>query len=441
MHVLQRNALLDEEFIAANVQGFEQLAAEILPHYPPEFAGTLTGIPAAVIEEIAAAYGKAAAPFIRLGSGLSRYGNGAMTVRTIACLPALVGAYGKTGAGCFPDTATGGAFAMQEVTREDFMKTPSRLINMNCLGEALTELQDPPVNSLYVYHSNPAAVAPDQNAVISGLRREDLFTVVHERFMTDTARYADIILPATSSLEHADIYRSYGTYLTQRAKAVIPRVGESRSNWEVFSLLAAAMGFEEPFFRQSADDLIDHLLAIPTPLRNGIDLERLSAGKAVRLNVLPLRGQFHTASGRIEICNPAEREPLPRYMPTHAEAEDGTLRLMTAPSLYSLNASFYERDDLRSSHGRMTLMMNSEDAAERGLADGETVTAWNALGEVTFWLEISRKVPSGVVVAEGVWWTEFAPGERTVNALVAQRLTDEGKGSTFYDNRVAVKKG
>lgn len=440
MHILQRDDLVDMEFIAASVQGFEQFAAIVLPQYPPDIVSSITGIPADVIEEMAAAYGRAEAPFIRLGSGLSRYGNGAMTVRTIACLPALAGAYAKEGGGCFPDTSTGGAVAMQEVTREDFMHGPTRLVNMNRLGEALADQHAAPVKSLYVYHSNPAAVAPDQNAVISGLMRDDLFTVVHERFMTDTARYADIILPATSSLEHADIYRSYGTYLLQRATAAIPPVGESRSNWDVFALLADAMGFAEPFFRQSADDLIDHLLTIPSPLRNGIDLERLKSGRAVRLNVSHERHRFHTASGKIEIFNPAESEPLPRYMPTHEESGHGGLRLMTAPSLYALNASFYERKDLRNRQGRMTLLMNRDDAAVRGLVDGEAVIAANALGKVLFWLEITGKVPAGVVVAEGVWWMEFAPGDRTVNALVSQRLTDAGNGSTFYDNRVEVRK-
>ena len=259
-------------------------------------------------------YGRARAPFIRLGSGLSRYGNGAMTVRTIACLPALAGAYGKPGGGCFPGTSTGGAFAMHEILREDFMARPTRIVNMNRLGHALNDLADPPVMGLYVYHSNPAAITPDQNAVLTGLARDDLFTVVHERFMTDTARFADIVLPATSSLEQSDLYRAYGTYCIQRAAAVIPPVGESRSNWEVFSLLARAMGFTEPFFRQSADDLIDHLLAIPAPLREGTDPARLAAGKAVELTPRPDPGRrFQTPSGRIEIFNPREQEPLPRY--------------------------------------------------------------------------------------------------------------------------------
>lgn len=441
MHILHRDGLLDRKFIAGNVQGFERLATDILPDWTAAAASRVTGLEAAEIERLAAAFGKAAAPFIRIGSGLSRYGNGAMTVRTIACLPALVGAYGRPGAGCFPDTSTGAAFAMNEVTREDFMAAPTRVINMNRLGEALCDLDTPPVKSLYVYHSNPAAITPDQNAVIRGLMRDDLFTVVHERFMTDTARYADIVLPATSSLEHADIYRSYGTYLLQRAARIIPPVGDSRSNREVFALLAGAMGFEEPFFRQGTDELIDQLLELPSPLRAGIDLQRLAEGRAVRLEVKTDQSRFFTPSGKIEILNPAEKEPLPRYLPTHEENGEFPLRLMTAPSLHSLNASFYERDDLRAKQGGMTLMMNPEDAAVRGLVDGGTVTAWNSLGEVTFLLKVAAAVQAGVVVAEGVWWLEFAPGRSSVNALVSQRLTDQGGGSTFYDNRVDVREG
>jgi anaerobic selenocysteine-containing dehydrogenase len=441
MHVLHRDGLIDAAFLAAKVRGYDDFAARILPDYPPERVAPICGLPAVVIEELAAAYGRARAPFIRLGSGLTRYGNGAMTARTIACLPALVGAYGKQGAGCFPDTSTGGAVAMAAVTREDFMTAPTRVVNMNRLGEALTELADPPVMSLYVYHSNPAAVAPDQNAVIRGLLRDDLFTVVHERFMTDTARYADIVLPATSSLEQSDLYRAYGTYFLQRAAPVIPAVGESMANWDLFAHLAAAMGFDDPFFRQTADDLIDHLLSQPSPLREGIDLQRLAEGKAVRLTVRTDQATFLTSTGKIELFNPAEPEPYPRYLPTHEERGEFPLRLMTAPNLHGLNASFNERDDLRELQGGMKLKMNGDDAVARDLKDGERVIARNGLGEVAFLLEVSPAVPAGVVVAEGVWWCEFAPGDRTVNALVSQRLTDRGNGSTFYDNRVEVTRG
>lgn len=442
MHILERDGLTDREFIADHVQGFAELQEQVLPDYPPEHVALLTGLAPAVIEEMALAYCRARAPFIRLGSGLSRYGNGAMTVRTIACLPALVGAYGKPGGGCFPGTSTGGAFAMKEVLREDFMAAPTRIVNMNRLGHALNELAGPPVMGLYVYHSNPAAIAPDQNAVLKGLARDDLFTVVHERFLTDTARYADIVLPATSSLEHSDLYRAYGTYCIQRAAAAIPPVGDSRSNWEVFALLARAMGFSEPFFRQSADDLIDQLLAIPAPLREGTDPARLAAGKAVDLTYRPDPDcRFTTPSGRIEILNQREQEPLPRFLPSHADRDAGyPFRLMTAPTMFALNASFYELAELREKQGGMLLLMNRADVAVKELTDGERVVAWNDLGEAVFILGVTEKVPTGVAVAEGVWWLEFAPGARSVNVLTSQRLTDQGGGSTFYDNRIDVRR-
>ncbi|HEY6871176.1 MAG TPA: molybdopterin oxidoreductase family protein [Geobacteraceae bacterium] len=441
MHILARDGMLDREFIDRHVQGFDELKEQILPDYGPERVAGITGLPAEVIAQMAKEYGAARAPFIRLGSGLSRYGNGAMTVRTIAALPAMIGAYGKEGGGCFPGTSTGSAFAMKEVLREDFMARPTRIVNMNRLGHALNELANPCVMGLYVYHSNPAAVAPDQNAVLRGLAREDLFTVVHERFMTDTARFADIVLPATSSLEHADIYRAYGTYCIQRAHPAIPPVGESRPNWEVFALLARAMGFAEPFFRQSADDLIDHLLAVSAPLRGGTDLAPFAEGKAAELALPPdARLRFRTPSGRIEVLNPREQEPLPRWLPPHGEQDPQPLRLMTAPTIFALNASFYEQDGLREKQAGMLLLINPADAGQRGITDGERVVAWNDRGEALFIARATDSAPAGVVVAEGIWWLEFAPGHRSVNALTSQRLTDQGGGSTFYDNRVDVRK-
>ncbi|MBU5614404.1 molybdopterin oxidoreductase family protein [Geomonas azotofigens] len=437
MHVLAREGLVDREFIAAQVLGFEEIAAEVLPEFTPERCGEITGLHAGTIEEMARAYAAAQAPFIRLGSALSRYGNGAMTVRCVCCLPALVGAYGKEGGGCFPDTATGAAFPMEILTREDLSPESTRLVNMNQLGHALNQLDSPRVMGLYVYHSNPAAVTPDQNAVLKGLCREDLFTVVHERFLTDTARHADIVLPATSSLEHSDIYRSYGTYCIQRAQAVVDPVGESKSNWEVFSLLAKAMGFAEEIFTLSADQMIDRLLAVPKPLRQGIDEEALAEGRPVTL--APRPGGILTPSGKIEILNDRLEHRLPRYLPTHEEQGRLPFRLMTAPNPYALNATFYEREELRQSQGGMQLKMNPQDAADKGLGDGAEVVAWNELGEVTFALQVTPKVPRGVVVAEGVWWLAYAPGQRSVNALTSQRLTDQGGGSTFYDNRVDVR--
>lgn len=440
MHILVRDDRIDHHFIQKFVQGFKELCGQVLPDYSPAAVAALTGLTESTIEKLAAAYGSASAPYIRLGSGLSRYGNGAMTIRTIACLPALAGAYGKAGGGCFPGTATGPAFAMADITREDFMTHPTRIINMNQLGQALHD-RCKPIMGLYVYHANPAAVTPDQNAILDGLARNDLFTVVHERFMTDTARYADIVLPATSSLEHSDLYRSYGTYYIQRARAVVPPVGDSKSNWEVFSLLAEAMGFEESFFRQGVDQLIDHLLSVPAPMRRGIDTDALDAGKAVKLALPATEEGFRclTPSGKIEILNPREHYPLPCYLPTYGERNSFPFWLMTAPNLFSLNASFYEQEELRRRQGGMSLQMNPLDAEEKGVADGKPVCAWNDCGEVTFILRLTDTVPRGVVVAEGVWWLEHAPGSRTVNALTSQRLTDKGEGSTFYDNKVDVR--
>ncbi len=439
MHVLARDGLVDRSFIAKHVQGYDEFAASILPAYPPAAVAAITGLPAETIETIAHGYAAATAPLIRLGSGLCRYGNGAMTVRTVACLPALSGAWAKRGGGLLGNIATGAAIDTAAVTREDFIVAPTRIVNMNKLGEALATLSGPPVMSLYVYHSNPAAVTPDQNQVLAGLAREDLFTVVHERFLTDTARYADIVLPATTSLEHDDIYRSYGHYCCQRAYPIVAPPGEAKANWDVFRLLAAAMGFTDEVFARSAGELIDDMLAKPTPWLAKTDLTKLRAGEAVELPLAAgAKTDFRTPSGKIELLNPADAEPLPRYLPPHGD--DAPLWLMTAPTPIMLNSSFCERDDLLAGQA-MTLQMNPADAAARGLKGGERVTAFNSRGEVAFTLRVSPGVPAGVTVAEGVWWLKDAPGNRTVNALTSQRLTDRAAGSTFYDTKIDVRAG
>lgn len=437
MHVIARENLIDPEFIEEHVQGYEEFKSIVLPEYLPERVSEITGIKAGVIEDIARQYAIAKAPFIRLGSGLSRYSNGAMTVRTITCLPALVGAWGKPGGGLLAGTSTASALDTSRITREDFQESTARSINMNQLGEALNELKEPPVMSLYVYTSNPAAVAPDQNRVLQGLSREDIFTVVHERFMTDTARYADVILPATTSLEHSDIYRAYGHYGVQRAYPVIPPVGQAKSNWEVFCLLADAMGINKPFFKQSADDLIDSILAEPSAWLASTQHKTLFDGQPVELP-LPddYKTRIKTSSGKIEILNPAEDKPLPQYSEPHGD--DAAFWLINSPDARLLNSSFNERADLTKSN-KMLLQMNPNDAAKIGLADGQRVLAANERGEVIFTLKVTGKVPEGVVVAEGLWWIEHAPGNRSINALTSQRLTDKGKGSTFYDVKVNVK--
>lgn len=283
LQVIVSEGLLDRAFVDQNLLGFDEFAAAILPDCTPEQMAPICGLAAGTISSMARQYAVAQAPFIRLGSGLTRYANGAMNVRCITCLPAVIGAWQRPGAGLFCATATGGAFPLSRVTREDFMASPTRIVNMNQLGHALNELADPPVMGLYVYHSNPATIAPDQNAVIQGLLRDDLFTVVHERFLTETARFADIVLPATSSLEHADLYRCYGSYHAQCCSAVIPPLGQARSNWDTFCRLAAGMGWDEPFFQQSTNDLVEQLLDYETPWRAPAVTERLRQGEPVML--------------------------------------------------------------------------------------------------------------------------------------------------------------
>ena len=441
LHLLDREGLAASEFLRDEAVGWEALRREILPLHGPARTAQLTGLPEAELLEIARALGEAKAPFIRLGGGYSRYGNGAMNTRLILCLAAAAGCWSKPGAACLPDVATGGAIDQRPIQRPDLMAVPTRTINMNRLGHALNELSAPRVMATVVYCSNPASVAPDQNAVLRGLSREDLFTVVHERFLTDTARYADVLLPATFSVEHADLYRSYGHYWLQRARPASRPPGETLPNWEFFRRLAAAMGLSGAPWSWSADEAIDQVLAAPTPWLAGIDRAALDAGKPVELTPPP-GPRWRTPSGKLEIENPRLTHALPRWLPAHADAEGEAppLWLQTAPAQFTLNSTFQDRQDLRAREGAMRVRLAPADAAARRLADGDLAVAWNALGEVRLRVEVTADVPPGVAVVEGVHWIRDTEGGRNVNALTSQRLTDEAGGSTFYDNRIDVRR-
>jgi anaerobic selenocysteine-containing dehydrogenase len=439
MHVLARDGLADERFLASETTGWAELRARVLADYAPAAVSDRVGLDPQAIEALAHTLGRARAPFIRIGGGLSRYGNGGMTIRSIVALAAVLGVYDRAGGGCLHSTASARAFDLSPLLRPDLLPAPTRTINMNQLGSALNDLRDPPVRAMYVWCSNPAAVAPDQNAVLRGLLREDLFLVVHERFLTDTARHADIVLPATTSLEHADLYRAYGHYTIQRVRPAVAPLAEARSNWEVFGTLAQAMGYSDAIFRMSTDELIDLIVAHMQPgwLREQ-DRATLAEGGAVEL-VPPDGKRWWTPSGKIELLNPALAEPLPRYLPSHEDGGSLPLRLVTAPALQTLNSTFQERPELRTRAGGMVLKLGPAEAATRGLVDGQLVIAANERGEATFTLQIRDGVPRGVAVAEGVFWLAHVPGTRNVNALTSQRLTDLGAGSTFYDTRVDVR--
>lgn len=442
LHVLVRDGLADRAFLKEYVQGADELEQKVLPHYTPEAAAAITGVPAADIRAFAHAYGSARAPFIRLGSGQSRYTNGAMTSRLITCLPAFVGAYAKKGGGLLTSASGSHAFDKNIIRRPDLEQRGVRHINMCELGRALNDTNlTPPVKALYIYSSNPACTAPDQNQVLRGLQREDLFTVVHERFLTDTTRYADIVLPATTSLESEDLYYSYGHYTIQRARAVIPPVGESKSNWQTARLLAKAMHLTDPIFAKTEEDLVEALIAStreawPLPLSSEA-LQRLRDSRPVDLP-LPEDYKLHfaTPSGKIEIQNPRCQPPLPDYLPPHKNSEP--FHLINAPDMRILDSSFNERDELTNGN-IMTLLIHPEDAAARGLHDGDPVRAKNKRGHAHFTLKLSDRVNRGTLVTEGVWWQAYTKDGNT-NRLTSMRLTDKDGGSTFYDVSIDIEK-
>lgn len=436
-YVLEQEGLADEAFLHTYVQGWPEWKESIVSKYNPEYVAAITGVAPETIIAFARAYGKAKGPFIRLGSGMSRYTNGGMTTRLISCLPAITGAWQRAGTGVLTSAMGSKAFDKEIIDHEAWRTPGKRSINMCQIGDALTAKENP-IRSLFVYSSNPACTAPDQNKVIRGLERDDLFTVVHERFMTDTARYADIILPATTSVEHEDIYYSYGQYTLERGRKIIEPLGECKSNWQVATMLAKTMGIDDAFFQQDEQDLVEALIASTTRWPLPVDQDSLRAGLPTTLE-LPAgyKMAFKTRSGKIEIRNDEETLALPDYVPAYGGA--GEFQLINSPDPRILDSSFNERDDLA---GRKTalLWMHPADAARLGLGEGDAVIGWNELGAVEFGLHITNKTAIGHVVTEGVWWISRGRGTRSVNALTSQRLADKGGGSTFYDVRINVRK-
>ena len=442
LRCMAEKGLVDRAFVQAHVHGFEELEREVLPRWTPEATERATGVPARLVQWLAQAYATAKAPFIRLGGGLSRYANGAMNVRLVTLRPAAAGAWGRPGAGMLSSCRSSSAYDLSLVQRPDFLWPRRRRINMCLLGQALetpSPLPGPPVKALFVWSANPAASAPDQNAVLRGLAREDLFTCVHERFLTDTARHADIVLPATTALEHDDAYASYGNYCLQRGRPAIRPLGLAKSNWDACRILAKALGRTEDIFQTSAEDMVDRLAESARH-----SCWKLSPGEVRRLKEglpVPLRLpegyalDFKTATGRIQVRSDAEPRPLPDWFP--AETGEGAFAFVSAPSPKTLSSSFNEQDRLAGS-GAMVLLVNPGDARRLGLAGGGKALCRNAQGEAEFTVKLSSSVPPGLVASEGVWWSSRTGGKPGVNALTSQRLTDRGEGSTFSGVRVDI---
>ncbi len=452
MNVLIREDLLDHDYIEKFTLGYDDLRERALRDYPVERVSRITGVPEEQIVRLAKGYGRARAPFLRVGFAVTRHENGGMAMRTIACLPGLVGAFRKPGGGAHHETADAFAFNTARVTGADLFNPTTREINMVKLGEVLLEQKNPPVQALFVYNCNPAAIAPDQDRVHAGLRRNDLFTVVHEQVHTDTVDFADIVLPAPTFLEYLDLYKSYGHYYMQIGKPVVAPLGDAKPNLEVFRLLARRMGFTDPCFEDTELDIMKQALDTPSKFLQGIDFEKLTAGERQRVNVAadagPFSEGFFTPSGKLEFYSEkmarAGLDPLPSYQPCSAGPENHSLhekyplQLLVPPSVHFLNSTFGAVEAQRRRAGKPAIKINPADARARGLRDADPVRVFNERGECRYFAEVTTDTREGVVVAEGLWWAKQIPGGRSVNALVSNRLTDMGGGSTFQCNLVEI---
>lgn len=436
LHIIHRDGLADIDFIKKHVQGYDELVKEVLLDFTPGKAAEICGVSVERMTEFAHAYAKSKAPFIRLGSGLSRYGNGAMTCRAINALPAVVGAWQYPGGGLL-SSASGSKFIGKDVMQQAHVHAPAkRLMPMIKLGEMLINPEGTKVHSLYIFSSNPAITAPDQNVVRRGLMRDDLFTVVHERFFTDTCKYADIILPATTSVEHDDIYNSYGHYTIGTGYKLIEPIGESRSNWQVIAELAKRMGLEDDFFDLSEKDLIEQIVRTSSRISKR-DQELILNGEPVEMTVPEsYKMDFKTPSGKIELYNPQDVEPLIRYMPPYGD--NAPFWLINGNDIRILDSSFCELDF--NDPELMKLRIHPEDAKMYNINDGAEVEIYNDRGSVKIKAYYDDEVQRGTLVTLGVWWqSQSSDPHVAINALTAARPTDQGWGSTFYDVQVHIR--
>ena len=444
MHIIIRDGLQDQDYIDRYTLGFDQLKARV-KEYPPSRVSEITGISEETIERITHEYATTPPAFIRVNYGLQRHAGGAMTVRNIFCLPALIGAWRYPGGGAVLSTSGFFKYNNAALERHDLIPGNPRTINMSRLGEALSNAK-PPVRALIVYNSNPGAVAPNQQRVLAGLKREDLFTVVLEHFQTDTADYADILLPATTQLEHLDIHRAYGhTYSMLNTPAIEP-IGESKPNTEIFRLLAARMGFGDACFKDTDEDLVHQAL---DGLKEKVTLEELKAKGWASLEIgdAPFaHGGFPTPSGKCEFYS--ERlmnlDPLPTYIPPREDrlsnaslAEKFPFVLISPPAHHFLNSTFVNL--FHHKEVGPTLEIHPQDAETRRIPDGAPVEIFNARGSFLAKAIVTDRTRPGVLSAPSVWWSKLVPGGRNANSTTSEELTDLGAGATFYDNLVDVR--
>jgi anaerobic selenocysteine-containing dehydrogenase len=466
MRVIFREGLEDRAYMAACTAGGAELRQHAMrDEHSPERVAAVTGIPAEKIVALARAYGGAGRDgsgpaAIRLNYGTQRSENGGTAVRAVAMLPLITGSWKRKGGGLQLSTSGAFPFNSNALQMPELMKTSplgreARTINMSRLGEALTEIDDPPVKAMFVYNSNPAAIAPNQNSVLRGMMREDLFTVVHEQFFTDTTDYADVVLPAPTFLEVKDVQGAYGHLFAQINQPAIAPLGEAWSNVRLFGALAQRMGFTEGCFRDDDDALIDQALSTADPWFKGVTRERLEREGHVALQ-LPVNAQgellpfstaewFRTKSGRGELT------PVPVFVaPTEsrggAAAKSGEYPLEFLPRKADnyMNSTFANIPRHQRMEAKTTglLEMHAVDAAARGIATGDAVEVFNGRGRVGLRAQVGDSVQPGVVAAR-LNWNKLSGGNgdaRNVNALTSEIVTDIGAGATFYSTLVEVER-
>ena len=442
---------LDHDYLREHTLGWESLRARAL-EWPPERAAAVCGIEAAQITALARAYGETALAgqpvAIRLNYGMQRVRGAANAVRAVCCLPALVGAWRHAAGGLLLSSSGTHSSNDDLLERPDLShNTRERLINMNTIGDDLLRPASPEfgprIEAVVVYNCNPVAIAPDSSKVAQGFAREDLFTVVLEHFQTDTADYADYLLPATTQLEHWDIHSSYGHTDVLLNRPSIAPLGQAKPNTEIFRLLAARMGFTEPCF---ADD--DLSLCRQT-YGDSVDFDALLRDGFVHLpwpDAPFAQGGFPTPSGKCEFSSPrlaaAGHDPLPDYLPNYERPASGStypLAMISPPGRNALNSSFVNVQSLHPTPGPV-LEIHPVDAAARGIANGALVRAFNDRGSYLCRAEVSARARPGVVVGLGIWWRKMGPGGTNVNELTSQALTDLGRAPTFYDCAVEVER-
>ena len=464
MNVIFGDGLHDSDYLSKYTLGFDQLREKV-KEYPPGRVAQWTGISTDDIRKLAREYATVRPSAIRLNYGVQRSERGGMSTRAIAMLPCVIGSWKELGGGLQLSTSGAAAFNTKALKRTDLMMTAvgreTRTINMVELGRALNTLNDPPVKALFVYGSNPAAVCPRHNDVVRGLSRSDLFTVVHEQFLTDTTDYADIVLPATTFFEHKDLQKAYGHYYVQVSNQAIAPLGECRSNVEVFRALAERIGFEDACFHESMDEMIDLALESDDAFMQGINRERLEQGP-VRLNVsggkdaepcasrsfLPFAaGGFRTPSGKAELYCEALKaqglDPVADFKPPsesrHGEQNGFPLELLARKADNFLNSTFSNLASVQSMEESGLLEISADDARARGITQGDRVRVFNRRGAVELKARVDGKVQPGVVSAK-LHWVKTAPAFQSINSLTSEKLSDMGNSATFYSVLVEVEK-